>query len=102
MYITNIIHLHEASLKMAGEMPEEARDLIGFLTQVIESTTLTLPSTLTTTDVRCYGKSCDGLIKSAVRIDTEEIHWYCPGCEKEGLINNWQGTKWDQRNNNKS
>jgi len=26
---------------------------------------------------------------------SEEIHWYCPECENEGLISNWQGTRWD-------
>jgi len=34
---------------------------------------------------------------SAFRPDTEEIHWYCPDCENEGVISGWQGTKWDNR-----
>jgi len=97
MYITNIKHLLDASVKMSEEMPEEPRELLEFLTQVICSTTRTLPATLTTIEVRCTGKSCDGVIKSALRPDTQEIHWYCPECEKEGMINNWQGTKWDHR-----
>jgi hypothetical protein len=98
MYITDIRHLMEASQKMAEEMPSEARDMIGFLTQIIDITTIMLPNTLSSTAVRCNTKGCDGFIKSALRPDTEEIHWYCPMCEKEGLINNWQGTEWDQRN----
>ena len=97
MFITNIRHLADASATMLNEMPEEPRELFDLLTQVIETTTLTLPATLTTTVIRCNAKSCDGLIKSALRPDTDEIHWYCPECEREGLINNWQGTKWDQR-----
>jgi hypothetical protein len=97
MYITNIRHLADASAKMSQEMPEEPRELFELLTRIIEKTTRTLPATLTTTDVECNTKSCDGLIKSALRPDTSEIHWYCPQCEREGLINNWQGTKWDQR-----
>jgi hypothetical protein len=100
MYITNIRHLSDASAKMSEEMPAEVRELFELLTLVIDSTTRTLPDTLTTTDVRCTEKGCDGLIKSALRPDTGEIHWYCPVCEKEGLINNWQGTKWDQRSIN--
>ena len=98
MYITNIRHLIEASHKMAEEMPSEARDLIGFLTQIIASTTITIPNTLTSSEVQCNSKGCEGFIKSALRPDTEEIHWYCPECEKEGLINNWQETQWDKRN----
>ena len=98
MYITNIKHLANASVKMTEEMPSEVRELFEFLTLVIVTTTTALPKTLTLTDVKCIGKSCDGLIKTALRPDTEEIHWYCPECEREGLINNWQGTRWDQRN----
>jgi hypothetical protein len=97
MYITNIKHLQDASINMSQEMPEEPKDLLEFLTLVIDTTTRSLPATLTTTVVRCFGKGCDGLIKTALRPDNEEIHWYCPECEKEGLINNWQDTIWDQR-----
>jgi len=70
MYITNIQHLLDASEKMAEEMPNEARELIGFLTLIIDTTTKNLPQTLTTTDVRCFQKGCHGLIKSALRPDT--------------------------------
>ena len=70
MYITNIQHLLDASEKMAEEMPNEARELIGFLTLIIDTTTKKLPQTLTTTDVRCFQKGCHGLIKSALRPDT--------------------------------
>jgi len=101
MYITNIRHLADASVKMSQEMPAELRELLEFLKQVIDSTTRTLPVTLTATDIRCPGKGCDGFVMSALRPDTEEIHWYCPECEKEGLINNWQGSKWDKRGHDK-
>ena len=95
MYITNIRHLLDASVKMPEEMPVEARELIDFLKVIIDQTTRTLPQTLTSTGVSCFGKGCEGMIKTAVRPDTTEIHGYCPECEKEGLINNWQGTNWD-------
>jgi hypothetical protein len=97
MYITNIQHLLDASVKMQKEMPKEVRDLIGFLKLVINTTTKILPHTLTTTDIPCFRKSCDGLIKTALRLSNEEIHWYCPKCENEGIISGWQGTKWDNR-----
>jgi hypothetical protein len=95
MYITNIQHLLDASRKMSEEMPKEARELIGFLTLIIDTTTKILPPTLTTTDVRCFQKGCYGLIKTTLRPDTEEIHWYCPDCENEGVISEWQKTKWN-------
>jgi hypothetical protein len=97
MYITDITHLLHASVKMPKEMPEEARELVGFLTLVIDTTTKNLPDSLTITDVKCFKKGCSGMIKSAFRPDTDEIHWYCPDCEVDGLISSWQGTKWDNR-----
>jgi hypothetical protein len=97
MYITDIQHLLDASEKMPKVMPKEAIELIGFLTQIIDATTKNNPTTLTTTEIRCFKKGCSGLIKTALMPRNEEIHWYCPDCENEGLINNWQGTKWDNR-----
>jgi hypothetical protein len=101
MYITNLKHLLNASEKMPEEMPKEARELTGFLTLIVDSSTTSVSHTLTSTEVRCFEKGCDGLIKAAIRPDTDEIHWYCPLCESEGLINNWQGTKWDHREGEK-
>ena len=95
MYITNIQHLLDASEKMSKEMPKEVRELIGFLSQIIDITTINLPHTLTTTDVRCFEKGCHGLIKTAFMPKNEEIHWYCPDCENEGVISGWKLTKWD-------
>jgi len=97
MYITNIRHLLDASAKMKKEMPKEVRDLMGFLTLVIDITTKNLPQSLTTTDVRCFKKGCHGLIKTSLMPKNEEIHWYCPDCENEGVISEWQKTKWDNR-----
>ena len=97
MYITNIQHLLEASENMPEVMPKESKELIGFLTLVINTTTKYLPQTLTTTNVHCFVKGCHGLIKTAIMPKSDEIHWYCPECENEGIISGWQGTIWDNR-----
>jgi hypothetical protein len=54
MYLTNIQDLLDASEKMSEEMLKEARELIGFLTLIIYTTTNILTQTLTTTDVSCF------------------------------------------------
>jgi hypothetical protein len=95
MYITNIRHLLDASAKMQKEMPQEVRDLTGFLKQVVDTTTKILPYSLTTTDIRCFKKGCYGSIKTALIPRNDEIHWYCPDCEAEGIISGWQKTEWD-------
>jgi hypothetical protein len=97
MYITNLKHLLDASEKMPDEMPQEARELISFLILVIDATTKNLPNSLTQTNIYCFEKGCSGIIMSAFRPDTEEIHWLCPDCENEGLISGWKETVWDNR-----
>ena len=78
-------HFLDEKGNIPTEMPKQARELASFMALVVDSTTKTLPSTL-------Y-KGCHGLIKTALMPKTEEIHWYCPDCENEGVISDWQGTK---------
>jgi hypothetical protein len=97
MYITNIRHLIDAFGKMHDELPSEVKELAAFLPEVIESTSFLLPNTLTSINVSCFKNGCKGTIISAVRPDNKEIHWFCPTCESEGLISDWQETEWDKR-----
>ena len=97
MYISNMTHFLDDTGNIPKEMPKQTRELASFMALVVDTTTKTCPQTLTTTDVRCFQKGCSGLIKSALRPDTGEIHWYCPDCENEGVISEWQKTKWDNR-----
>lgn len=39
-------------------------------------------------------KSCKGILKIQFEID-DRIHWFCPVCKDEGLIDGWQGLIWD-------
>lgn len=84
------------------QMPKQARELASFLALVVDTTTKTMPSMLTTTDICCFNKGCHGLIKTAIMPKNGEIHWYCPECENEGVISEWEKTKWDNRVGNKS
>jgi hypothetical protein len=77
------------------QMPKEARELASFMALVVDTTTKSCPQTLTSTDIRCFQKGCHGLIKTALVPKNEEIHWFCPDCETEGVISEWRKTKWD-------
>lgn len=101
MYISNMTHFLDESGNIPKEMPKQARELASFLALVVDATTKTMPSTLTSTGIRCFKKGCHGLVKSSMRLATNEINWYCPDCEEEGLISEWQGTKWDNRSTQK-
>jgi hypothetical protein len=80
-------------------MPKQARELASFMALVVDTTSKTCPQTLATTDIRCFQKGCHGMIKSEIVGKNEEIHWRCSKCENEGIISEWQGTKWDNRRN---
>jgi hypothetical protein len=97
MYISNMQHSLDATGNIPKQMPKEARELASFLALVVDATTKTMPSTLTSTEIRCFKKGCHGFVKSSMRLATNEIHWYCPDCENEGLISEWQKTRWDNR-----
>ncbi len=97
MYISNITHFLDEQGNIPKQMPKEARELASFLALVVDFTTQNNPSTLTNAGIRCFNKGCHGQVKSALTPDNKEIHWFCPECENEGVISNWQGSKWDNR-----
>jgi hypothetical protein len=97
MYISQMPHFLDESGNIPKQMPKEARELASFFALVVDTTTKTMPSILTKTDIRCFQKGCHGMVKSAMSPDGKEIHWYCPECENEGVISDWQKTKWDNR-----
>jgi hypothetical protein len=54
MYISNMLHFLDESGDIPKQMPKEARELASFMALVVDSTTKTLPSSLTSTDIRCF------------------------------------------------
>ena len=98
MYLTNFKHfLDDKTMDIPLQMPLEARERANFFALIIDATTQNSPPTLTETDVHCFEKGCNGKIKTALRLKNEEINWFCPDCENEGVISEWQKTKWDKR-----
>ena len=97
MHISNLTHFLNDQGNIPTQMPKEARELTSFLALVVDATTKTMPSTFTSTDIRCFKKGCNGLVNSTLSPDSKEIHWYCPECENEGVISEWQKARWDNR-----
>lgn len=95
MYISNLTHFLDEKGNIPKIMPREAREMASFFALVVDFTTKTKPSTLTPTGIRCFRKGCHGMINSKIKPDKQDIHWYCPECENEGVISHWQKTKWD-------
>lgn len=95
MYISDMTHFLNEKGNIPKEMPKEGREMASFLALVVDFTTKTKPSTLTPSGIRCFTKGCHGIIKSTLKSDKLEVHWFCPECENEGVISNWQKTKWN-------
>lgn len=95
MHISQMRHFLNEKGNIPTEMHKDARQMAGFLAMVIDTTTLTRPSTLTSSDVRCIKKACHGMIKTSLNQRAGRIHYFCPECENEGIISNWDNTKWD-------
>jgi hypothetical protein len=102
MYISNMTHFLDEQGNIAKQMPKEARELASFLALVVDTTTKSSPRTLKSTDIRCFEKGCLGIISSEILSKNEEIHWKCSKCPNEGVISEWQKTKWDNRRSNNS
>lgn len=92
MYISNITHFIDEEGNIPKMMPVEAREMTGFLAMVIDETT---KGNGDENNLRCFKKKCLGTIKSGFTSDKNEIFWKCSSCDNEGVISEWQGTKWN-------
>jgi hypothetical protein len=101
MYIINMTHYLDETGNISKRMHREARELAGFFALVIDTTTLKLPTKLTSTDIRCFKKGCQGTTRVEILHSSDEIHWMCSKCPNEGRISGWQETKWDNNSERK-
>jgi len=95
MYITNIQHFLDNKGDIPKKMSKEARKRASYFALVIDTTTKNNSTAFISTDIRCFEKRCQGMIKTELRLENDEIIWFCPDCKVEGVISGWQGTKWD-------
>jgi len=94
-YVTDITHYLDETGELA-EMPKPARKLASFLVLLIDATTQAFPVKDFDTRIRCRTNGCTGAIRASLPSMKDEITWYCPECHHNGVIRNWQGTKWNQ------
>lgn len=87
MYISNMKHPLDKTGGIPKKVPKEAREISAFFSLVIDETMEKLPSTLTSTGIRCFRKGCFGIISSEIDLDNNEIYWKCSECVNSGTIN---------------
>jgi hypothetical protein len=90
MSITNMQNFSDETDDISKHIPKETLEISAFFYLVIDETIKTMPSTLTSTGIRCFKKRCAGIISSEVLTENNEIHWKCSKCRNEGTITGWQ------------
>jgi len=97
MFHTNLTHFLNKSGGIAKDMPAEAKELASFLTLIIEEASDFESDKGFDTGITCLNKGCKGIIQSRVLVEKDsEIYWQCPVCKEEGMITEWEGTRWDK------
>ena len=96
-YVTNIADFLDSSGQIVPEMPEEARQLAGFLVLIIDAATPRRSTGFYNTRIRCRMKDCEGAVIASMNAAQGEIQWACDVCKHNGVIRNWENTKWDRR-----
>ena len=95
-YVTDITHYLDEAGELA-EMPSPARKLASFLVLLIDAATEAFPADEHDTRIRCRTDACTGSIRASLSSMEGEISWHCPECGHNGVIRNWQSTKWNLR-----
>jgi len=97
MYISNMTHFLDEAGNIPTQMPKEARELANFLALIVDETTKESSSSVIHTNIRCFIKKCEGTINSEFLEENNEIHCLCSKCQNEGIISEWQKTRWNNR-----
>lgn len=95
MYITNFTHFLDEDGNIPLTIPREARELASFLAMIVDEATKHFPERRWNTDIRCFNPACDSNAITEFVEEGNNTHWFCPECNTEGLIADWQDTKWD-------
>jgi hypothetical protein len=96
-YVTDITHYLDEAGELA-QIPRPARRLASFLTLLIEEATSAPSAREHDSRIRCLAKDCRGTIRTSLPPGQVEIFWRCRACGHNGIIRNWNNTRWNQLN----
>jgi hypothetical protein len=95
-YYTDITHYLDMDGNIVSEMPGPAKKLASFLALIIDATSALDDENFHDIGIRCRKRKCEGTILSRKDIETECLIWHCHLCGHNGVISNWQGTRWNK------
>jgi hypothetical protein len=79
------------------ELTAEGKEMAGYLILLVGTVTKNYPLENPHTNIPCVEKDCDGKIGIGVEPINEFIFWCCNKCGREGMLQGWGKTKWDNR-----
>ena len=94
-WITNLQHFLDGRGALAQHSPS-ATKLAAFFAEIVsQATDYDEPTTL---QCRRWPKHrrCKGILTIFFDADTDNIIWFCPLCNDNGVISGWQDTFWDR------
>jgi hypothetical protein len=94
MYITTFTHFLDEKGNIPSDMPKEARELASFLALIVDEATKHYPEESWLTDIRCFNPDCDCETITEFIEDGKKLYWFCPECAIDGVISDWQGSRW--------
>jgi len=94
-FITDITHFLDDAGELK-EMPASVHRMAEFLVAIIDAVTRVYPNVAHDTGISCRKRGCQGSLQASLQTLDGEITWWCPICEQNGVVSNWQGTKWDR------
>ena len=94
-YVTDISHYLDETGELAP-LPGPASKLASFLTLLIEAATGAPSAGDHGSGIRCRTKACRGTIRTSLQSGHDEISWHFQVCGHNGVIRNWNNTKWNQ------
>jgi hypothetical protein len=100
-WVTDLSHFIDETGNVPTNIPGPARRLAEYLTAIVATATTARGSEgHTTGEIKCRRRpgrrACPGFIRHRLWAD-ERITWECPSCGDNGVISNWQSTRWDRR-----
>lgn len=100
MMVTNIRHFLDENGEVPA-LPPEARNLLRFLSSVVVAASTAYGTPVALAEVECIGTEdgevCGGEAEVWVDANDNRIGWECLECGNEGIISDWEGTRWDKR-----
>ena len=97
MYIFDLTHFLNENGALRKDLTAEGKEIAGFLTLLVDTVTRKYPLEDTHTNMPCVENTCDGTIRTGVEPINEFIFWCCNKCGREGVVQGWSKTKWDNR-----